>query len=158
MSKAITEIIKPIFQDLSKNRLLEKCLHGQTQNFNEAFKQLISEKCPNTIFTSKEIAKIAVSSTIINYNSGIGLEYIFYSIGMSNGYYFKKTASNKDLNRVKNMSNKTSLNFENGRKHLRSVRKEHHDAEREKEGGKIIISLFVFFQNLYFYRFGFRHF
>ena len=32
LPKAIRKIIKPIFQDLSKNELLEKCIHTQTQN------------------------------------------------------------------------------------------------------------------------------
>ena len=32
---------KPIFQDLSKEELLSKCLHSQTQNTNEALNTII---------------------------------------------------------------------------------------------------------------------
>ena len=39
---------------------------------------------------------------------------------MSHGYYFKKTASDKDINTVKNMNNKTSLIF--NQKQLESIR------------------------------------
>ena len=68
LSKAITKIMKPIIQDLSENELLEKFLHGQIQNSNEAFRQLICRKCyPKTIATSK-ISETAISSDIINHS------------------------------------------------------------------------------------------
>ena len=44
LSEAITEIMKPIFQDLSENELREKFLHGQLQNTNEPFNQLICKR------------------------------------------------------------------------------------------------------------------
>ena len=65
---------------------------------------------------------------------------------MSNGYYFKKTASIKDINRAKNINNKTSLTFKNCKKQLRSIRKERRDAEREKEFAKIIFFYLRFFK------------
>ena len=34
--KWIHDIIKPIFEELNKNELLMKSLHGETQNANEA--------------------------------------------------------------------------------------------------------------------------
>ena len=36
MPIAVYGIIKPIFLDLSNDTLLKKCLHGKTQNANEA--------------------------------------------------------------------------------------------------------------------------
>ena len=65
---------------------------------------------------------------------------------MSNGYYFKKTASIKDINRAKNINNKTSLTFKNCKKQLRTIKKKHHDAEKEKEFAKIIIFYLRFFK------------
>ena len=75
----------------------------------------------------------------------LDLEYVFVGIGMSNGYYFKKTASIKYINRAKNINNKTSLTFKNRKKQLRYIRKEHHDAKREKEFGKITFFICFFF-------------
>ena len=34
----IHELVKPIFKDLSSDDLLSRCLHGKTQNANEALK------------------------------------------------------------------------------------------------------------------------
>lgn len=38
---AIHTIIRPIFHDLSSDDLFKKCLHGLTQNTNEAFNSVI---------------------------------------------------------------------------------------------------------------------
>ena len=51
---AIMNEIKPVFQDLSDLKMLEKCLHGTTQNCNEPFSQLIWNRCQKGIFTSKK--------------------------------------------------------------------------------------------------------
>ena len=37
----IKTVIEPIFRDLSDEKLLSKCLHGQTQNANEAYNAII---------------------------------------------------------------------------------------------------------------------
>ena len=41
--------MKPIFTDLSNDVLLQKCLHGTTQNNNEALHGLIWKKVPKDI-------------------------------------------------------------------------------------------------------------
>ena len=43
---AIKETLLPIFKDLSDPELLEKCLHGQTQNVNESLNSSVWQKCP----------------------------------------------------------------------------------------------------------------
>ena len=53
MPIAVYDIIKPIFLDLSNETLLKKCLHGKTQNANEALNNLIWTKCPK-MFMLKE--------------------------------------------------------------------------------------------------------
>ena len=38
--------VKPIFVNLSEDDLLEKCLHGKTQNQNESFNGMIWQRIP----------------------------------------------------------------------------------------------------------------
>ena len=38
--------LKPIFAELSDESLLEKCLHGKTQNQNESFNSIIWDRIP----------------------------------------------------------------------------------------------------------------
>ena len=85
---------------------------------------------------------------VINRNSLLlGLGYVFDSTSVSHGQYLKKIRSGKDINRVKNMNNKTSLTFENTYK----------NAHMEKKMARYMFLenfnyflLFAFFQSLYF--------
>ena len=89
--------MKGISQDLSKDDLLQKCLHGDTHNANEESNHLIWDRCPKTTFLSKKIVEIAVSSAAINFNSGmLGLADIFSHLGISAGQYFNEAAAQKD--------------------------------------------------------------
>ena len=54
LSVAIMNEIKLVFQDLSDVKMLEKCLHGMTQNCNESLNQLIWNRSQKNIFTSKK--------------------------------------------------------------------------------------------------------
>ena len=98
---AIKDEITHIFKDLSKEDLLQKCIHGETQNTNESFNQLIWDRCPKTQFSSKKVVEIAVSSAVLHYNSGyLGLLSVFDKIGLPSGYYFEKLAFRKDTKRI----------------------------------------------------------
>ena len=56
------EKLKPIFQELVNIDMLKKCLHGMTQNSNKSFNQLIWNRCPKNVFTSRSIVEMAVNS------------------------------------------------------------------------------------------------
>ena len=62
--------IEPIFTDLSSDQLLTKCLHGRTQNVNEALNQLIWKKFPKDVFVERFTLEIGVASAVINFNNG----------------------------------------------------------------------------------------
>ena len=42
--------VKPIFESLSQDNLLSKCLHGTTQNHNESFNGMIWKRIPTDTF------------------------------------------------------------------------------------------------------------
>ena len=62
--------IAPIFQDLSSKDLLRKCLHGTTQNNNEALNGIIWLKCPKEVYVERFTLELGVCSAILNFNSG----------------------------------------------------------------------------------------
>ena len=49
LPKAICNAIWPTFDSLSTNRLLERCLHGSTQNANESLNALIWQRAPKEL-------------------------------------------------------------------------------------------------------------
>ena len=66
--KWIHNFLKPIFTDLSKDSLLSKCLHGKTQNANEALNQIIWQKCQKNVFVSRHVLEMCINSAIIQFN------------------------------------------------------------------------------------------
>ncbi|GFT74692.1 uncharacterized protein TNCV_562471 [Trichonephila clavipes] len=70
VSKAVRDVIKPVFADLSHPALLKKCLGGKTQNPNESLNSLISKFCPKTIGSSLQIAEIAANLATSVFNDG----------------------------------------------------------------------------------------
>ena len=66
--KAIYDIILPIYKELTDKSLLQKCLHGKTQNANEALHGLIWQKCPKTLSCGRKILEIGVASAVCTMN------------------------------------------------------------------------------------------
>ncbi|GFV27435.1 uncharacterized protein TNCV_3796291 [Trichonephila clavipes] len=70
VAKAVRDVIKPVFADLSHPALLKKCLGGKTQNPNESLNSLIWKFCPKTIGSSLQIAEIAANLATSVFNDG----------------------------------------------------------------------------------------
>ncbi|GFW05723.1 uncharacterized protein TNCV_3407891 [Trichonephila clavipes] len=60
VAKAVRDVIKPVFANLSHPALLNKCLGGKTQKKNpsETLNSLISKFCPKTIGSSLQLQKL----------------------------------------------------------------------------------------------------
>lgn len=63
--------MKPIYEDLSKDELLERCVGGFTQNNNESFNQLIWKITPKILPAGSKIVQIAASIAACTFNEGI---------------------------------------------------------------------------------------
>ena len=55
----VSSAIKPIYEDLSKEELLERCVGGFTQNNNESLNQLIWKITPKILPAGSKIVEIA---------------------------------------------------------------------------------------------------
>ena len=67
----LSPFIKPVFTELSKLELLEKCVLGANQNQNESFNSIIWSQCPKTGFCSHISVEIAVYLAAITFNHGL---------------------------------------------------------------------------------------
>ena len=65
---AIKREIQTVFQDLSSDELLSRCLEDTTQNPNEAFNQFVWQRCPKQTFVSKQVLQSGVYSLVLTYN------------------------------------------------------------------------------------------
>jgi hypothetical protein len=81
--------IKPVFQALTDDALLTKCLHGGDQNANEAFHKFVWERLPKSTFAGLQRLKIAVAEGVMVFNDGElsrceMMEYLGYPPGFYN--------------------------------------------------------------------------
>lgn len=102
----VMEEIKSVFEDLSDDRLLKKCLHGGTQNANESFHHLVWERCPKSVFVGRDRLEIAVRDATIVFNDGeVGKYAIFRKLGLYVGEFMKVGFRDLDYRRIKSAEN-----------------------------------------------------
>jgi len=94
--------IKPIYEALSKDSELEKCLHGKTQNANESFNGLIWERLPKTEYVSLNRLKLGVYDAVGHFNMGMKSSILIYEkLNMIPGVYTLKGCSMINEKRVR---------------------------------------------------------
>lgn len=82
----ILEKIKPIFKDLVKDDLLEKCLMGKTQNPNESLNNVIWSVIPKRVFVTLPTLKYGAYTAVCSFNDGfIGKVHIMEQLGLGSG-------------------------------------------------------------------------
>ena len=58
LPKEVIKHVKPIYERLSEPSLLEKCLHGKTQNQNEALNGMIWQRIPKEVFVHRDTLEL----------------------------------------------------------------------------------------------------
>ena len=134
-------LIKPIFEDLVKDELLVKCLHGKTQNANESINNIIWQKCPKNNFVKKDTLQIGVNSAIFQFNEGpCGVDDVLRYLSIEPGAVLIHISSKRTLKRMSKAALKASEIGKKRRKKLRSIKKGYTDKEKEQERGPSYIS------------------
>ena len=101
--------IQHIFQDLSAPQLLGKCLHGKTQNNNEALNSFIWNRLPKDIFVGPYVLEMDVCSAVLDFNSGYrSLLEISEKLCMNSGHCTTAYCVKKDTTRIHQMERKMS--------------------------------------------------
>ena len=138
---AIKEVLLPMFKDLSADQLLSKCLHGLTQNGNEALNNLIWKKCPKNIFVNRKVLEISTNSAVISFNDGnVGICKVAERLGLGIGTNMFCESTRVDNARINDMQNKSTLSVKKRRKKLRAIKKGSQDKEDINEKDKFYAS------------------
>lgn len=126
----------PLYQRLSSDSLLNKCLAGKTQNANEALHNVIWSKCPKTIFTSKVKLEIGICEAISVYNTGYMKTCTSYqdAAGVSPGSHSFNIAKCFDKKRLRLSKGRKAVKYEEYRKKLRIAQLEEEERLKENEG------------------------
>ena len=83
--------LKPIYERLSKPELLDKCLHGLTQNACESFNSLVWQRCPKEHFFWAGLSRFLplLMQLYISMMGKRGHSYIFPLLGLKMGSHSK---------------------------------------------------------------------
>ena len=128
--------IKPVFTELSKLELLEKCVLGATQNQNESFNNIVWSRCPKTRFCSVEVVEIAVNLAAITFNHGLeGLSPLFEKLfGVPPRGFTANYIASSDSKRVRKSVQKVEQTGQKRRKLMRSATLATEESHVAREG------------------------
>ena len=127
--------IKPIYEVLSKDELLEKCVHGKTQNQNESFNALIWERLPKTTYVSLTTSKFGTYDAVAHFNIGKKSSIlIFENLGMIPGRYMTKGCSTINRKRLYFANKKSDEVVRKRRMIIRAQKKSKMDSHEQTEG------------------------
>lgn len=97
----VLKAIMPIYSDLSKDALLERCVGGFNQNNNESYNQLIWKISPKIISCGSTVVKTAAYIAACTFNEGMSsLLTIMSTMGVSLGRNAHDYARKEDELRV----------------------------------------------------------
>ena len=129
----IKGLIYPIIKNLQSDELLSKCLHGATQNANEALNALIWSRVPKRTFVGKSTLEMGTYSAVLCYNDGAKGVLDVLSQFELHGICTEKSASLRNQDRVNRMMRKSSDYGKQRRKKLRTIKKGYVDVEKLHE-------------------------
>jgi hypothetical protein len=93
--------IEPIYEDLTQQKLLERCLHGRTQNPNESFNNCIWRRIPKTDFVSLKTMELGVRDAVICFNEGsIAKVHVLLAMGITPGKFMVEGLKIIDRRRI----------------------------------------------------------
>lgn len=97
----VLQAIKPIYEDLSKKELLERCVGGFTQNNNESYNQTVWKMSPKNLPGGATSVKIAAYTAACMFNEGNNAILKFLEkLGAACGSQIHGYIKNQDTNRI----------------------------------------------------------
>ena len=124
-----------IFLELPDDSLLQKCLHGKTQNQNESFNGVIWQRVPKDVRVNKVTFEFGVYDAVSHFNNGyIATLKTNKEIGLYSGYYITLACNAGNKTRIDNSTRKSSNVYQKRRRFLRGKRKSIGDQNKDKEG------------------------
>ena len=135
MKIEVFEAIKPIYEELSQDELLNRCLGGYTQNSNESFNATVWNLAPKSYSSGKKILDIATDIAVCNFNDGfINILRIMKSLEMDIGVQSYNFCMETNATRIKESERSLSDAAREARSTIRASRKENEDAYLNVEG------------------------
>lgn len=135
MNSEVFEAIKPVYEELSNDDLLTRCLGGFTQNNNESFNSTLWAMAPKSVSSGKLVLDIAADITVCTFNDGLSsIMNIMQVLGMTIGPNCYNFCLEVDALRVDYAERSLSDAVKKARSSAKTVRKAQEEENLELEG------------------------
>ena len=125
---SVLKEIKPVYERLSEDSLLEQCLHGKTQNQNESLNAMIWDRAPKETFVGSSFIETAVSDAIAHFNIGADAAIlIMKGLDIVPGEHMETACVKKDVSRLRLADYQESSRAKMRRNYLRGRKKRKSD-------------------------------
>jgi hypothetical protein len=135
LPKFVCDAIQPVFDRLSSDELLEKCLHGGDQNANESLHSGIWQIVPKITFVGRTHLEYGVSLAVLLFNEGeqARLDVCRY-LGYEPGQYLEQYSAQMNSTRIKKSDERCDPVFQTRRSKKRTAKAATQEKEKEAEG------------------------
>lgn len=131
----VMDAIKPVFEKLTKDELLERCVGGHTQNPNESLNSIIWKNVPKTVFCGKKVLDLGVADAVITFNSGYkGRLKVMKKLGVTPGKFCVQYSNAADWKRIAKANTKALGATKEARIARRRSQKQREEEQQEQEG------------------------
>ena len=128
-------VLKPIYEDLTSEDLLERCTGSNTRNNNESFNSCVWAMAPKHTYCGKKIVVIAAYTAACTFNEGFSTVLKIMSVmGVTIGSEAQKYAEKVNATRVRKAKRVTSQASKESTPARRNARILENDAYEEAEG------------------------
>ncbi|XP_034256368.1 uncharacterized protein LOC117654216 [Thrips palmi] len=136
LPEAVMDAIKPVYVDLTKDELLQKCVDGMTQNPNESFNALVWKAVPKTIFCQRLKVELGTYDAVLTFNDGQKSKIqVLDRIGVTAGRHMINWANSVDAARIKKADQRAEQETKEARRARRLAGKAHEESLNAQEGG-----------------------
>lgn len=131
----VYEAIKPIYEELTNQDLLTRCIGGYTQNNNESFNSTVWTLAPKNISSGKTVLDVATEIAVCVFNDGFSsILHIMEAMDLEIGPNSYEMCMEIDKQRIKLAERSLSDRVKEARIAARSSRKEMQEQEDNLEG------------------------
>ncbi|XP_018309191.1 uncharacterized protein [Mycetomoellerius zeteki] len=135
LSQEIFNILKLVYEDLSRDDLLNRCLGGFTQNNNESFNSIVWSIAPKTVSGGKRIVDIVANIATCIFNDGLSrLMEIMQMLQITVGHNYHNFYVEANAHRVKAVEHSLTDAANDARRACTSSRKAEEEENINMEG------------------------
>ena len=131
--KAVASAIYPVFEALTTEELLSGCLHGGTQNQNEAFNALIWQRATKETHSGLPTVQLATYLAVGHFNDGSRtILSVLENLGLDPGVHSTNACKKIDKDRIRHSRRKSTDASKKRRRKIRQRKKGYNEPKKIK--------------------------